>query len=177
MELAYRIQEAFKDGRNPLRKELAQLSIDVFGESIKERCDSCIPDLIRRLKKYAAQQMGTPAGKYRFTKAWEKKKVVVNIGGTSYVVTAESLSVATAEMILNNPQYRKDIIELNPAYTGVQEVKKNLNQKEPLPISSILDEVLTDGTGLAESVNGKESSTEELKPLTGEKKKRGRPSK
>lgn len=177
MELAYKINDAFANGRNPLWKELNQLSIDVFGESLKDRCTSCIPDLIKRLKKYAQSKMPKSQGKYRFTKAWEKKKVVVTIGGTSVVVTADTLSIATAEAILNSGQYRKDIVELNPDYNGA-DVKKNLlAQPEPMPILSTLHEAEKGGKESKGSVSAKESVTSESKPLTVEKKKQEKPSK
>lgn len=175
MELASKINEAFKDGRQPLWAELNQMSIDVFGESLKNRCTSCIPDLIKRLKKYAQSQMPKPQGKYRFSKEWEKKKVVVTIGGTSHVITAENLSNATAEAILNSGQYRKGIVELNPDYKGEDAVKKNslAQTPKPEPISSTSTEAPEDGTQSKENVKEPVSNTTVSQPLTGQKKKRG----
>lgn len=157
MELASRINEAFKDGRSPLWKELNQLSIDVFNTALDGKCTSCIPDLIKRLKRFALEKMPKTNCKYRFTKKWKDKTVVVTIGGTSHKITAETLSNATAEAILNSGAYRKDIIELNPDYTGTDTVKKNLmeGQPEPQPLLSISKEVVSDGKQSKKTANAK----------------------
>jgi hypothetical protein len=157
MELAYRINEAFKDGRNPLWKELNQLSIDVFNTPLDGKCTSCIPDLIKRLKRFALEKMPNKKCKYRFSKKWKDKKVVVTIGGTSHIITAETLSNATAEAILNSGAYRNDIIELNPDYDGTDVVKKNLvaNLPEPQPLLSISKEVKNDGKQSKQTANAK----------------------
>jgi len=145
----------------------------IFGKSVKRSCNDCYNEATARLIQWKKDKpMGSNNCKYRFTRAWEKKKVVVTIGGTSVVVTAETLSIATAEAILNSGKYREGIVELNPNYNGV-DVKKNLiAQPEPQPLSSISSEAKTDGTELKENVSEKESNTGESKPLTVGKKKR-----
>ena len=95
--------------------------------------------------------------KYRFTKNWKNKTVVVTIGGTSHKITAETLSNATAEAILNSVAYRTDIIELNPDYTGTDVVKKHVmgGQPEPQPLLSISKEVKNDGKQLKQTASAK----------------------
>lgn len=158
MELAYRLEEIEKKGVLLSRKELNELSIEFFGEKLRDGCNTCLYPTFRNLKKLLVEKMPNKKCKYRFSKKWKDKKVVVTIGGTSHVITAETLSNATAEAILNSGAYRKDIIELNPDYDGTDVVKKNLvaNLPEPQPLLSISKEVKNDGKQSKKTASVKE---------------------
>lgn len=157
MELAYRLEEIQKKGVLLSRKELNELSIEFFGEKLRDGCNTCLYPTFRNLQKLLKEKMPNANCKYRFTKNWKNKTVVVAIGGTSHKITAETLSNATAEAILNSGAYRKDIIELNPDYTGTDVVKKNLmeGQPEPQPLLSISKEVKNDGKQLKQTASAK----------------------
>ena len=157
MELAYRLEEIQKKGVLLSRKELNELSIEFFGEKLRDGCNTCLYPTFRNLQKLLKEKMPKTNCKYRFTKNWKNKTVVVTIGGTSHKITAETLSNATAEAILNSGAYRKDIIELNPDYTGTDVVKKNLmeGQPGPQPLLSISKEVKNDGKQSKKTANAK----------------------
>ncbi len=132
----------------------------IYSKSVKKNCNDCYNEAISQLIKWKnakGEVMSKTNCKYRFTKNWKNKTVVVTIGGTSHKITAETLSNATAEAILNSGAYRKDIIELNPDYTGTDVVKKNLmeGQPEPQPLLSISKEVKNDGKQLKQTASAK----------------------
>lgn len=162
MELAYRLEEIQKKGVLLSRKELNELSIEFFGEKLREGCNTCLYPTFRNLQKLLKEKMPNNKCKYRFSKKWLNKTVVVTIGGTSHNITAETLSNATAEAILSSGQYRSEIIELNPDYTGSDVVKKNLmeNQPEPEPLLSISTEVKSDGKQSAKTASKKRLSSQ-----------------
>jgi hypothetical protein len=182
MALAYseetesEVRAAINTGTN---ESLNGVYFRIYGKTVKKNCNNCYNKAIEQLIKWVKTK-GTSMvnGKYRFTAKWKNKTVVVNIGGTMHKVTSDTLSNATAEAILNSPQYRNDIVEINPLFKE-SDVKKNtlVNQPLPTPILSISKEAVKGGETLKENVIEKELNQPELKPLTEQVKKRGRPSK
>lgn len=156
-------------------EEIGKIYFKIFSKTVKQNCNSCfnkaIEDLIKWTKK---QYMGC---KYKIASKYEGTVFTVNIGGTMHRVTNSNISNATAEIIMNNPNLKNDIIEINPDYKGEVEVKKNEVKSEPQPILSTLTEVLKDGKESEENVSEKRLVMNESVPLTVEKKKRGRPAK
>lgn len=154
-ELEVEVRAAINKGGH---EAINEIYFKIFGKSVKKSCGDCYNEAVSKLIAWKKKEiMGSKNCKYRFTKNWKNKTVVVTIGGTSHKITSETLSNATAEAILNSGAYRKDIIELNPDYTGTDTVKKNLmeGQPEPQPLLSISKEVKSDGKQSKQTANAK----------------------
>lgn len=180
MELANKVREAINSNND---ENIRAVYREVFGSTIKKDCGGCYNEALHRLIKWVKRQTNMVNCKYKFTKDFAGKTVVIKVGGIRTAINDANLTNELAALLQANG--RGHLLEENKAYTEVPNVKgvKKLTPEtfakpmdKPIPTLSTLKEAEIDGNELKENVSEKELNTKESQPLTGENlpKKRGR---
>jgi len=149
MELANRVREAINSNRD---ENIRAVYREVFGSTIKKDCGGCYNEALHRLIKWVKRQTNMVNCKYKFTKDFAGKTVVIKVGGIRTAISDSNLTNELAALLQANG--RGHLLEENKAYTEVpnaQGVKKLTPETfakpmdKPVPTLSTLKEAENDG--------------------------------